>query len=72
MHTAKLSSKNQISIPKAITEMLNLKPKDYLMVVADLADECIHLKKIKEFDIAWHASMSSQMSEWMGDEDDDL
>jgi antitoxin PrlF len=67
--TTKITSKGQISVPKAIRERLGVQPGDTL--VYELSGErTVLLKRLDPFDAAFHAALAETLDEWNSAEDD--
>lgn len=69
MHVSKLSHKGQVTIPKKIREVVGLEPGD--LVVYELQDQVVILKRVAPFDVAFHAALSQTLEEWTTPEDDE-
>lgn len=69
MSISRLSSKGQLTIPKKIRDSISLKPGD--LVVYEIHDNCVMLKRVEPFDAAYHAALSKTLDEWDTPEDDE-
>ncbi len=69
MEYSKLSSKGQVTIPKAVREELGLEPGDLVAYV--VRDGAVRLKRVEPFDAAYHAAISEALEEWASPEDDE-
>ena len=69
MEYGKLSSKGQVTIPKAIREELGLEPGDLVAYI--VRDGAVRLERVEPFDAAYHAAISEALEEWAspGDEE---
>lgn len=68
MLTSRLSSKGQLTVPKKIREIIRVNPGD--VVVYEVMEGKVSLKRIEPFDTAFHAALSKTMDEWMTPEDE--
>ncbi len=68
MLTSRLSSKGQLTVPKKIREIIRVSPGD--VVVYEVVEGKVSLKRIEPFDTAFHAALSKTMDEWMTPEDE--
>ena len=69
MHTSRLSSKGQVTIPKEIRETIGLTPGD--MIAYEVQDGAIRLTRVEAFDAAFHAALSDTLDEWTTPDDDE-
>ena len=69
MHTSKLSSQGQVTVPKAIREQLALQAGD--LVAYEVVDGKVVLTRLDPFDAAYHAALSTTLEEWDSPEDDE-
>ena len=69
MHTSKLSRKSQITLPREVRQALGARPGD--TIVYELDGNVVRLKRLYPFDAAFHRALSSTLSEWVSDEDDE-
>ena len=69
MQASKLSSKGQVTVPRKVREILKARPGDIL--VYDIAGSVVKLRRMSPFDEAFHATLSSTLSEWESREDED-
>jgi bifunctional DNA-binding transcriptional regulator/antitoxin component of YhaV-PrlF toxin-antitoxin module len=69
MHTSKLSSKSQVTLPREVRQALGARPGD--TIVYELEGNVVRLKRLEPFDAAFHKALSSTLSEWISDEDDE-
>ena len=69
MHTSKLSSQGQVTVPKAIRERLALEPGD--LVAYEVVEGKVVLTRVDPFDAAYHAALSTTLEEWDSPEDDE-
>lgn len=68
MGTAKLTKKNQASIPKEIREFLSVGPGD--SVQYEIEDDRVILSKHEMLDRKWHEALGDTLEEWSSDEDE--
>jgi antitoxin PrlF len=71
MNASKVTTKGQVTIPKAVRERLRLGAGD---VIAYEFQEngLVVVRKIEPFDAAWHRALSSTLAdEWDSAEDDE-
>lgn len=68
MKTSRLSSKGQVTIPKAVRETLNLEPGD--LVVYEVVNGAVTLRRADPFDAAYHTALSDTLDEWISLEDE--
>lgn len=66
---SRVSSKGQITLPKAVREALGVKPGDTL--VYDLEDDQVRIRRVEPFDAAFHAALSETLDEWNSDSDEE-
>ncbi len=69
MEYSRLSSKGQVTIPKAIREELGLQPGDLVAYV--VRDGAVRLERVEPFDAAYHGAISEALEEWASPEDDE-
>ena len=69
MQYGKLSSKGQVTVPKAIREQLGLEPGDLVAYI--VRDGAVRLERVEPFDAAYHAAISEALEEWASAEDDE-
>ena len=69
MHTSKLSSKSQVTLPREVREALGARPGD--TIVYEVEGNVVLLKRLEPFDAAFHMALSSTLSEWASDEDEE-
>ena len=69
MKYSRLSSKGQVTIPKAVREKLDLKPGDLVAYV--VGDGGVRLERVEPFDPACHGAISETLEEWASPEDDE-
>ena len=70
LKTSTVSTKGQITIPIAIRRLLEISPGD--AVLYEVEGKKVRLKKLEQIDLEWARAVESTLSEWQGDEDDDL
>lgn len=68
--TSKLTSKGQITVPKAVREALGFEEGD--AVVFEVGEESVTLRKMPTIDPEWLRAVQSTLTEWADDLDDDL
>lgn len=70
MSITKLSSKNQLTIPKAICKAASLNAGDALAL--DVQENgIVTLKRLGRFDAAFHKALSHTLNEWSTPEDEE-
>ena len=69
MEYGKLSSKGQVTVPKAIREELGLEPGDLVAYI--VRDGAVQLERVEPFDAAYHAAISQALEEWASPADDE-
>ncbi len=69
MHTSKISSKAQITLPRKVREALGAKTGD--MIVYEVEGDVVRLKRLEPFDAAFHHALSSTLDEWATEEDEE-
>jgi antitoxin PrlF len=65
--TSRITSKGQITIPREVRERLSLQPGD--VVVYDLEDGDVRLRKQAPLDVAYLRAVQTTLSEWDSPED---
>lgn len=66
---SRLSSKAQITIPKAVRESISAYPGD--VVSFEIGDGVVLLRKVEPFDAALHRALSTTLDEWTSPEDEE-
>jgi AbrB family looped-hinge helix DNA binding protein len=69
MQTSKLSSKGQITLPKEVRQIIGAKAGD--TIAYEVEGNVVRLKRLEPFDAAFHAALSSTLSEWATDADEE-
>ena len=69
MHTSKISSKSQITLPRKVREALGATTGD--MIIYEVEGDVVRLKRLEPFDAAFHRALSSTLDEWATEEDDE-
>ena len=69
--TSKLTAKGQTTIPLEIRRSLRLKEGDLLFYEIG-ADSVVRFRKLEKIDVEWAHAIESTLTEWQGDEDNDL
>ena len=69
MTFAKMTSKGQVTVPKAVRDGLGLKPGDTL--VYELEGNSVRVRKVEGFDASWHRAIANTLDEWNRPEDDE-
>jgi antitoxin PrlF len=65
---ARLTSKNQATIPKEVRKALNLHPHDQI-VYAIQEDNTVLLRKVSPIDIEYLTALKCTLGEWESEED---
>jgi AbrB family looped-hinge helix DNA binding protein len=63
----KISSKNQITVPKEVRERLGIQPGD--IIAYDIEDERVILRRVEPFDREFHEALAKTLNEWSTSED---
>ena len=66
---AKKTSKNQVTLPKAVREALGAVAGD--LVSYEVEGKVVHMTRLEPFDAAFHAALSQTMHEWASEQDDE-
>ncbi len=66
---SKISSKNQITVPKEVRERLGIQPGDILAY--DIEDERVILRRVEPFDREFHEALAKTLHEWSTSEDEE-
>jgi AbrB family looped-hinge helix DNA binding protein len=69
METSKLSSKSQVTLPRKVREALGARAGD--TIVYEIEGNVVRLKRLDPFDAAFHQALSSTLSEWGTDADEE-
>jgi len=69
MHTSRLSSKGQVTIPKEIREAIGLEPGN--MIAYEVQNGSVILSRVEAFDATFHEALSKTLEEWDSPEDDE-
>ena len=69
MHTSKLSSKAQVTLPRKVREAIGAKAGD--TIAYEVEGNVVTLKRLEPFDAAFHAALSSTLDEWTTDADEE-
>ncbi len=69
MHRSRVSSKGQVTIPVEVRQHLGLEPGD--VVVYDVEDDRVLLRRGEPFDVAFHAALTDTLDEWASAEDEE-
>jgi antitoxin PrlF len=69
MHS-KLSSKGQVTIPKAVRKSLGLEPGDFVTYEIS-SDDSVILRRVEPFDAPFHLAVSETLEEWGSEDDED-
>ena len=65
----KISSKNEITVPKEIRERLGIQLGD--IIAYDIEDERVILRRVEPFDREFHEALATTLNEWSTSEDAD-
>jgi len=66
--TTKITSKGQISVPKAVRERLGAQLGDTL--IYETSGDAVVLKRLDPFDADFHRALTGTLAEWNSPEDD--
>lgn len=66
---SKISSKGQVTIPKAVREALGVQEGD--TVSYEVQGSVVVLKRVEPFDLAFHQALAGTLDEWGTPEDDE-
>jgi antitoxin PrlF len=69
MILAKITSKGQVTVPKAVRQKLQLQAGDTLAY--EIEGDSVRIRKVKRFDLGWHQAVTSTLEEWATPEDDE-
>jgi antitoxin PrlF len=69
MHTSKISSKAQITLPRRVREALGAKTGD--LIIYEVEGDVVRLKRLEPFDADFHHALSSTLDEWATEEDEE-
>ncbi len=62
MFTSKITSKGQVTVPKAIRQALKADAGD--VIVYEVQGNTVTMRKARPFDAEWHDSLATQLDEW--------
>ncbi len=65
---SRLSSKGQVTIPKAVREQLRAKAGD--VILYEVTGATVTIRRLEPFDAAFHAALSDTLDEWATPEED--
>lgn len=68
MLVSKISSKGQVTIPKAVRDRLQARPGDFIEY--DIEDTVVVVRRVEPFDREFHAALSDTLTEWSSPEDE--
>ncbi len=69
MLASKLSSKGQVTLPKAVRDKIGAKAGD--TIGYDITDGAVILRRLEPLDAAFHAALSQTLDEWTTPEDEE-
>jgi len=69
-HTAKISSKGQVTVPSEVRRALQVKPGDVLIWHVESKDRVV-VRRARPVDVDYLAAVSGTFSEWRSAEDDE-
>lgn len=69
MQTSKLSSKSQVTLPRKVREAIGARPGD--TIIYEVEGNVVRIKRLEPFDALFHKSLTSTLSEWASDEDEE-
>jgi len=65
-----LSAKGQTTIPARVRRALDVRPGDTIWY--DMGDDGVRIRKTTPLDMEWASAVEATLTEWMGEDDDDL
>ena len=68
MLASRLSSKGQLTLPKAVRDHIGARPGDSILY--EIKDGVVTLTRLDPLDVAFHAALSQTLTEWNTPEDD--
>ncbi|MBT4501323.1 MAG: AbrB family transcriptional regulator [Gemmatimonadetes bacterium] len=68
--TSTLSAKGQTTVPAAIRRILDIKPGDSIRY--DIKENAVRISKVEKIDLQWARALEKTLTEWEGEDDDDL
>lgn len=68
--TAKVTSKGQTTIPKAVRDALNIAPGDHLVWTVE-PDGSVVVRRAQPWDLEYLRAIETTLSEWLGPHDDE-
>lgn len=68
MTTSRVSSKSQVTLPKAVRDSVGLHPGD--TVAYEVRGDEVILRKVEPFDAAFHKALESTLGEWASPQDE--
>ena len=70
IYASKVTTKGQVTIPKAVRERLRVAAGD--VIVYEFQDNGVVVRKMEPFDAGWHRALSTTLAdEWNSPEDDE-
>jgi len=69
MHTSRLSSKGQVTIPKEIRAAIGLEPGN--MIAYEVHNGSVLFRRVEAFDATFHEALSKTLEEWESPEDEE-
>lgn len=69
MIVAKITSKGQVTVPKAVRQRLHLEAGDTLSY--EIEGDSVRVRKVRSFDLGWHQAVTDTLEEWATPEDDE-
>ena len=68
-YVAKISTKGQVTVPKAVRQALGAGEGDAL--IYDVKGKVVTIERAEPFDALFHAALSRTLDEWASPEDDE-
>ena len=69
MILAKITSKGQVTVPKAVRQKLQLQAGDTLAY--EIEGDSVRIRKLRSFDLRWHQAVTTTLEEWATPGDDE-
>lgn len=66
---SRISSKGQVTLPKAVREAIGARPGDTILY--QIKNKEVMLRRAQPFDAAFHSALAGTLDEWDTEEDDE-